>query len=59
MGKNGIQIKLLKSVLEKKNFKFNYGNGFYENAQNKRYHIVYNFAWMDFKTGEILIERRK
>lgn len=59
MGKNRTQIKVLKSVLEKKNFKFNYLTGFYENAQNKRYHIVYDFAWMDFKTGEILIVRRK
>ncbi|TXE05951.1 hypothetical protein ES711_14010 [Gelidibacter salicanalis] len=59
MGKNGSQIKVLKTVLEKKNFKFHYLTGFYENAQNKRYHIVYDFAWMDFKTGEILIVRRK
>lgn len=59
LGKNRSQIKVPKSVLEHKNFKFNYLTGFYENAQNKRYHIVYDFAWMDFKTGEVLIVRRK
>ena len=59
MGKNSSKKKVLKSVLEKKNFKFHYLTGFYENAQNKRYHIVYDFAWMDFKTGEILIVRRR
>ncbi|MFB9055631.1 hypothetical protein ACFFU9_02660 [Mariniflexile ostreae] len=59
MGKNATQITVLKTVLEKKNFKFNYITGFYENAQQKRYHIVYDFAWMHFKTGEILIVRRK
>lgn len=59
MGKNASQKKVPKSLLEKKHFKFNYLTGFYENALNKRYHIVYDFAWMDFKTGEILIVRRK
>lgn len=59
MGKNSVQKKVPKSLLEKKNFKFHYMTGFYENAQLKRYHIVYDFAWMDFKTGEILIVRRR
>ena len=59
MGKNLSQKKISKSLLEKKNFKFHYMTGFYENAQQKRYHVVYDFAWMDFKTGEVLIVRRK
>lgn len=59
MGKNASKKKVPKSVLEKKNFKFHYLTGFYENAQNKRYHLVYDFAWMDFKNGEILIVRKR
>jgi len=50
--------KVKRDLLAKKNFRFEYITGFYENAQGKRYHIVYDFAWMEFKTGEILVVRR-
>jgi hypothetical protein len=59
MGKNASQKKIPKQQLEKKHFKFHYMTGYYENAQGKRYHLVYDFAWMEFKTGEVLIVRRK
>ncbi len=58
LGKNIHQKKVHRDQLAKKNFRFEYMTGFYENAQGKRYHIVYDFAWMAFKTGEILIIRR-
>ncbi len=58
MGKNSTQKKVNRSLLDQKNFKYKYMTGFYENARGKRYHIVYDFAWMEFSNGEILIIRR-
>jgi len=58
MGKNTNQKTISREVLDQKNFKFDYMTGYYENAQGKRYHIVYDFAWMAFKDGRILIVRR-
>ncbi len=59
MGKNLHQKKVDRDFLAKKNFRFEYMTGFYENAQGKRYHLVYDFAWMQFKSGELLVLRRK
>lgn len=58
MGKNAKQKTIEKSLLDKTNFKSEYMTGFYENNQGKRYHLVYDFAWMKFKDGRILIIRR-
>lgn len=59
MDKNNHQKKVDRDFLAKKNFRFEYMTGSYENAQGKRYHLMYDFAWMEFKTGEILVVRRK
>ena len=59
MSSNLHQKKVDRDFLAKKNFRFEYMTGFYENAQGKRYHLMYDFAWMEFKTGEILVVRRK
>lgn len=58
MGKNIKQKQVAIDILVKKNFKFDYCTGIYENAQGKRYTIVYDFAWMKFSNGKILIIRR-
>lgn len=58
MGNKIQQKKVDRDHLAKKNFRFEYMTGFYENAQGKRYHLVYDFAWMEFKTKEVLIVRR-
>ncbi len=52
------QTTVNKTVLDKKKFRFNYCTSTYENAQGKRYHIVYDFAWMKFSNGKVLIIRR-
>lgn len=57
MGKNGVQKKIPKELLVKKNFKFGYMTHFYVNKQQKMYHYVYDFGWMDFSTNEVLIIR--
>lgn len=58
MGKSTSKKQIDKYVLDKKNFRFDYMTGFYENSQGKRYHIVYDFAWMQFSKGNLLIIRR-
>lgn len=55
MGKNITQKKLPRVDLDKKKFNFNYYTGSYLNAKGKRYHYVYDFAWMEFSDQEILI----
>ncbi len=59
MGKNSKQRKVDRKVLDKKKFNFNYMTGYYINSKNKMYHLVYDFAWMEFSDGGILIIRRK
>jgi len=59
MGTNIHQKTVVRDALAKKNFRFEYMTGFYENAKGKRYHLLYDFAWMEFKTGKVLVVRRK
>ncbi|MEN9610146.1 MAG: hypothetical protein RLZZ628_960 [Bacteroidota bacterium] len=42
-------------VLERAGFRFGYMTGIYRNKENKIYHIVYDYAWMDFSDQKILI----
>lgn len=58
MGKNIKQKQIPIEKLINKNFKFDYCTGIYENAKGKRYTIVYDFAWMKFSNGNVLIIRR-
>lgn len=59
MGKNSTQKKVDRQILDKKKFNFNYLTGYYINGKDKMYHLVYDFGWMEFLNGEILIIRRK
>ncbi|MBP7273300.1 MAG: hypothetical protein KA974_05640 [Saprospiraceae bacterium] len=43
--------------LERQNFNFNYITGTYTNRKGKLYHYIYDFAWMEFSTQDILIVR--
>ena len=58
MGKHKKQKLVESIVLERKKFRFNYMTGLYENVKGKRYHIVYDFSWMKFSNGKVLILRR-
>lgn len=58
MGKNAHQKTMPQSVLEKKKFSFTYCTGIYENAKGKRYYNLYDFAYMKFSDGRVLIVRR-
>ena len=59
MGDNIHQKKVDRKVLDSKKFNFNYMTGYYLNSRGKTYHIVYDFSWMEFSDGEILIVRRR
>ncbi len=58
MGKNTKQKKINRQKLDAKKFNWKYYTGSYINSKGKLYHIVYDFAWMEFTDGEILIIRR-
>jgi hypothetical protein len=58
MGKNSSQKKVKKTILDKKKFNYSYCTGFHINKHNKTYRNIYDFAWMEFSDGEILIIRR-
>lgn len=58
LGKNRKQKKVDRLILDKKKFNFKYSTGYHINSQNKMYNLVYDFAWMEFANGEILIIRR-
>ena len=58
MGKNSIQKKVNRYLLDQKKFNWKYMTGFYVNSKNKTYYHIYDFSWMEFSDGEILIVRR-
>ena len=58
MGKNARQKKVNRQILDAKKFNWKYFTGTYVNSQEKLYNIVYDFAWMEFTDGEILIVKR-
>lgn len=44
--------------LVKAGFNFQYFTGHYLNKQGKYYHYIYDFAWMEFSSQEIMIVRK-
>jgi hypothetical protein len=59
LGKKRSRLSIPKQELAVRNFKFHYLTGLYENNRGKRYNLVYDFAWTEFSSGEVLIVRRK
>ncbi|HZW76683.1 MAG TPA: hypothetical protein VFF21_00095 [Flavobacteriaceae bacterium] len=57
LGKNKVQIKVSRNVLENKNFHFLYHTHFHINSKNKMYRYVYDICWMEFSDDEVLIIR--
>ena len=45
-------------VVTRTGFKFEYITGIYINKEGKMYHLVYDFAWMDFSDQKVLIVRK-
>lgn len=44
--------------LSKQGFDFKYFTGTYLNRQGKTYHYIYDCAWMEFSTQDIMIVRK-
>jgi hypothetical protein len=59
MGNNTSQKKVDRKILDQKKFNFSYMTGYYLNSRGKTYHLVYDYAWMEFSDGEVLIIKRK
>ncbi len=47
-----------KIVLERAKFRFEYHTGIYLNKEGKTYHLVYDFAWMEFSNQSVLVVRK-
>jgi hypothetical protein len=52
------KITLEKIVLDRTGFKYPYHTSHYINKEGKTYWLVYDYAWMDFANGSVLIVKR-
>ncbi|MEZ5044112.1 MAG: hypothetical protein R2828_29735 [Saprospiraceae bacterium] len=50
--KNKLMVPRL--LLDKMGFHFHYCTGCYINNQGKLYYYIYNYAWMEFSTQELI-----
>jgi hypothetical protein len=55
MGEKRKKMMIDRLELEETGFNFTYMTRTYLNSLGKRYYYVYDFAWMEFSTQEILI----
>lgn len=59
LGKNKTQIKVYRTCLEQKKFRYKYHTHFHINSKGKMFHYIYDLAWMEFSDDEILIVRKR
>jgi hypothetical protein len=59
LGKNLMQKKVQRFVLDKKKFNFKYQTHSYINSKNKTMFWVYDFGWMSFSNDDVLIVRKR
>lgn len=59
LGKNSLQKKVNRMLLDKKKFAYKYMTHFNINSKGKTYHFLYDIAWMEFSDDEVLIVKRK
>jgi hypothetical protein len=45
-------------VLVRAKFRWEYMTGIYKNKQGKWYHLVYDYAWMEFTDQQIMLVRK-
>ena len=58
VGERRKRMKIDRLELDRMGFNFNYITGVYKNSRNKTYHYIYDYAWMEFSTQEILVVRK-
>ena len=59
LGKNKVQLKVDRSLLDKKNFKWDYHTSTHVNVQNKLVTYLYDISWLLFTNQEVLISRKR
>jgi len=59
LGKNKIQIKVYRNILEQKKFRLKYHTHSPINSKGKTFHYIYDIAWMEFSDDEILIVKKR
>lgn len=59
MGKNSLQKKIHRMILDQKKFNYSYITGIHINNQGKTVNHVYDFSWIIFSDEEILIRRKR
>jgi len=52
------KIEIQKLILLRAGFDFTHFTGTYLNNQNKLYHYIYDFAWMEFSDQKVLIVKK-
>jgi len=59
LGKNEVQKKISRLILDKKKFSYKYHTHLYRNSKGKLYFYCYDIAWMEFSDNEVLIIKKK
>jgi len=59
IGKNQVQKKIQRLILDKKKFNFKYHTHLIRNSHGKLYFYCYDIAWMEFSDNEVLIIKKK
>ena len=59
LGKNSVQKKIPRLILDRKKFNYKYHTHITRNNVGKIYFYCYDIAWMEFSDNEILIVRKK
>lgn len=59
LGKNIIQLKVSRELLDKKNFKWDYHTNTHINVQGKLVTYLYDISWIIFSDQEVLIRRKR
>ena len=44
-----------RALLTRAKFRWEYMTGLYKNKEGKWYHLVYDYAWMEFSTQQVLV----
>lgn len=58
-GEKNAMLTVPRMLLDKMGFHFKYCTGVYVNSQNKLYHYIYDYAWMEFSSQEVMLVKKK
>ena len=53
------KVMIDKIVMTRANFYWDHCTGLYHNKDGKIYHLVYDYAWMEFSSQQILVVKKK